>query len=101
MSTKGKEIIKSKKRHVVPEQGRWAVKTIGRARALSLHTTQAEAIEAAKKALGKGTEIVIHGRDGRVRQTISNSRADEAMMRVWKRIHAENSVGHSRTRKAS
>ncbi len=85
----------------MPEQGRWAVKTAGSNRVARVYATQAEAIDAAKKAATKDAQVVVHGRDGRVRQTISKSRADEIMMRVWKRVHAENSEDNSRTRKAS
>ncbi len=99
MSSKSKE-TKSKARHVVPEQGRWAVKTAGGDRGARVYDTQAEAIDAAKKAATKGAAVVIHGRDGRVRQTISKSRADAIMMRVWKRVYAESSEDKSRTRKA-
>lgn len=100
MSSKSKENNKSKARHVVPEQGRWAVKTAGSNRVARVYATQAEAIDAAKKATTKDTRVVIHGRNGRVRQTISKSRADEIMMRVWKRVHAESSEVNTRTRKA-
>jgi hypothetical protein len=100
MSSKNKESSTNKNHHVVPEQGRWAVKAAGSTRAARVYDTQAEAIDAAKKATTKNGQVVVHGRDGRVRQTISKSRADELMMNVWKGIYAENSAGHSRTRKA-
>lgn len=85
--------------HVVPEHKGWAVKAAGGTRATRTYDTQAEAIEAAKKAAGKGGEVVIHGRDGRTRQTVSTSRADELMMRVWKDAHAGSPLKNSGTRK--
>lgn len=55
--------------HVVPRNGGWAVRTEGRSRATSIHTSQREAIEAARKlAKEAATILVIHGRDGRIRE---------------------------------
>ncbi len=77
-----------KNMHVVPDQnGRWAVKASGSSRAARTFDTQAEAINAAKKAASKDAEVIIHGRGGRVRQTVSKSPADELMLRVWKSTH--------------
>ena len=82
--------------HVVPEQGRWAVRAAGERGAVKLYDTQAEAIAAAKQAARKTAAVVIHARDGRVRQTISRSRADELMLRAWKSVHAESSDSEAR-----
>lgn len=55
--------------HVVPSSGRWAVRRAGTDRASSVHDTQERAIAAGKKiAKTEGTELVIHGRDGRIRE---------------------------------
>jgi len=86
--------------HVVPKQQGWAVKVAGSSRAARVYDTQAEAIEAAKKAAKGRAEVILHGRDGRARHSISMSPADEAMMRVWKSIHAEDSENESDMRKA-
>ncbi|MBX9602092.1 MAG: DUF2188 domain-containing protein [Bryobacteraceae bacterium] len=54
--------------HVLPSDGRWAVKREGKE--LRVFTTQREAIEKAK-ALVKGQasgQLVIHDRNGRVRE---------------------------------
>lgn len=111
MSTKSQTTMETKKgkaatrrstgksQHVVPDQGGWAVKAAGSTRATQTYDTQAEAIDAAKKAASKGGEVVVHGRDGRTRQTISTSRADELMMRAWKGTHAGSSLKNSGTRK--
>lgn len=50
--------------------GRWANKRHGTARATSLHVTQAEAVQAAREALGAGAggELLIHDRNGRIRR---------------------------------
>jgi hypothetical protein len=57
-------------RHVVknPKSG-WDVKAGGAKRASANEKTQAAAERAAKKIVGKagGGEVVIHGRDGRIR----------------------------------
>lgn len=59
--------------HVVRiHDGRWADKREGNERASSLHDTQAEAAEAAREAaVRQGTEVYIHGRDGRIREANS------------------------------
>ena len=58
-------------RHVVPTGDGWAVKAPGAKRASSTHTTQAGAERRAKQILGNagGGESVIHGRDGRIRDS--------------------------------
>lgn len=54
--------------HVVPHDGSWAVRSAGSQRASSVHRTQLEAIDAARSiARNQGTELLIHGRDGRIR----------------------------------
>jgi hypothetical protein len=55
--------------HVVPRDGKWAVKGARSLKASSLCDTQAEAIAAAKKiAKNQGSEMLIHGRNGRIRE---------------------------------
>ena len=54
--------------HVVPRNEGWAVRVEGRTRATSIHRSQSEAIEAARKlAKEAATQLVIHRRDGRIR----------------------------------
>lgn len=54
--------------HVVPHQGDWAVRGEGNRRVTSIHETQATAIEAAREiAINQRSEVVTHGRDGRIR----------------------------------
>jgi len=59
------------KRHVVSREGGWAVKAPNASRASSTHATQAEAIAAARQVVRNsgGGELVIHGRDGRIRDS--------------------------------
>lgn len=55
--------------HVVPHDEGWAVRGAGSSRASSVHPTQREAIQAAREiARNQGTELFIHGRDGRIRE---------------------------------
>ena len=64
-----------KNRHVVPHENGWAVKGDGAQRSSSIHSTQAEAIERGREiALKQGTELFIHGRDGRIRERDSHGR---------------------------
>ncbi|MDZ4096839.1 MAG: DUF2188 domain-containing protein [Paracoccaceae bacterium] len=61
MSTKGQ--------HVVPSGTRWSVRKAGSERASGIYETQKEAIDAARQiARNQGTELYIHGRDGRIRE---------------------------------
>ena len=59
-------------RHVVPDpDSGWNVKAPGASRSSSHHDTQAEAEARAKEIVGNrgGGEVVIHGRDGRIRDS--------------------------------
>lgn len=58
-----------KNQHVVPYDGAWAVRGAGNSRATSVHDTQAEAINAAREiARNQQSELLIHGRDGQIRE---------------------------------
>ena len=56
--------------HVVPrDDGDWAVVREGNQRASSLHDTQADAIDRARQqARQDEVELLVHGRDGQIRQ---------------------------------
>jgi hypothetical protein len=59
----------TKNQHVVPKDGGWAVRGEGNSRVTSSHTTQKGAIEAARgRARKQGAELIIHGRDGKIRE---------------------------------
>ena len=58
--------------HVVPQEGKWAVVREGGSRASSVHPTQREAIDAGRgMAQRSRSELVIHRRDGRIRDSDS------------------------------
>lgn len=58
-----------KSQHVVPHGDDWAVRGAGNSRATSVHPTQAEAIERGREiAQNQGSELVIHGENGRIRE---------------------------------
>lgn len=64
----GESMSKGKNQHVVPTKNGWAVKPEGGAKASVIKSTQAKAIdEAIKIAKNQKSEVVIHGRDGRIR----------------------------------
>ena len=49
--------------------GSWVVKAEGNKRATSIHSTQLEAIENARKiAIKQESEVLIHGKDGKIRE---------------------------------
>lgn len=57
-----------KNQHVVPKDGSWVVKGAGNKRATSVHPTQKNAIDAAIEiAKNQESEVVIHRRDGKIR----------------------------------
>ena len=57
-----------KNQHVIPHQGKWAVKSDSSKRATSIHETQAAATEKARDmARRQKTELLVHGRDGQIR----------------------------------
>ena len=54
--------------HVVPHDGGWAVRGEGNSRATSVHGTQAAAINKGRQvARNQQSELLIHGRNGRIR----------------------------------
>jgi hypothetical protein len=54
--------------HVVPSEQGWKVEVEGGGRPRSTHATQAEAARAARDLARKNkSELLIHGKDGRVR----------------------------------
>lgn len=58
--------------HVVPHPQGWSVQREGAGRAASVHPTQAQAIDAGRSlARQQQTELVIHGRDGQIRDSDS------------------------------
>ncbi len=57
-----------KNQHVVPHQGRWAVRGEGNSRVTSTYGTQRQAENAAREiARRERSEVVTHGRDGKIR----------------------------------
>lgn len=62
-----------KNQHVVKHNGNWAVRGAGNARVTSQHETQREAIAAARQiAQNQQSELLVHGRDGRIRERDSH-----------------------------
>ena len=58
----------SKGQHVVPRNKKWAVRKSGSDKATKIFDTRKEAIVQGRKiARNQGTELYIHGRDGRIR----------------------------------
>lgn len=61
-----------KSQHVVRRDEGWGVRGEGNSRDSSVHRTQSEAIDAAREiARNQHSEVVIHGRDGRIRDSDS------------------------------
>ena len=63
--------------YVVPHSDGWAVRGEGNSRATSVHDTQQEAINVAREiARNQGGELLIHGRDGQIRERDSSGNND-------------------------
>jgi hypothetical protein len=59
---------KDKNQHVIKRDSGWAVRGEGNLRDTSHHHTQGDAIDAARDiAKNQRSEVVIHGRDGKIR----------------------------------
>lgn len=62
-----------KNQHIVRHGGQWGVRGEGNERLTSLHDTQREAIDAGREiAHNQHSELLIHGRDGRIRERDSS-----------------------------
>jgi hypothetical protein len=60
--------VAGKNQHVVGRPDGWAVRGEHNGRDTSVHDTQAQAIERAREiAINQQSEVVIHGRNGRIR----------------------------------
>ena len=63
--------------HVVPHDDGWAVRGEGNSRATSVHDTQREAIDVGREiARNQGGELLIHGRNGQIRERDSSGNHD-------------------------
>lgn len=61
-----------KQQHVVKRSGGWGVRGAGNSRDTARTDTQKEAIEIARTiAINQRSEVVIHGRDGKIRDSDS------------------------------
>lgn len=57
-----------KNQHVVPHDNGWAVQGEGNSKPTKITNTQAEAIDKAREiAKNQESELLIHGRDGKIR----------------------------------
>ena len=57
-----------KNQHVVPYGDHWAVRGSGNIRISFVHRTQGAAVEAGeRRAKAEKSELIIHGKDGRIR----------------------------------
>ena len=59
--------------HIVPRESGWAVRREGATRDSSHHQTQSSATSAGRETAKRdGVELLIHGRDGRIRERDSH-----------------------------
>lgn len=58
-----------KSQHVVPAKGKWGVRGEGNSKLTSIFNTQAAAIAKAREiSRNQQSELLIHGRNGRIRE---------------------------------
>jgi hypothetical protein len=58
-----------KNQHVLPHANGWSVKGAGNSKATAITTTQNKAIDIAREiAKNQGSELIIHGKNGQIRQ---------------------------------
>ncbi len=59
---------KNKNQHVVPKDGKWGVKGAGNGKFTAIYDTQKDAQKHARDiAIKNKSEVVTHGRDGKIR----------------------------------
>jgi hypothetical protein len=74
--------------HVLPKDGGWQVRGEGAGRVAGVYSTQAEATEAAKSSLRRsGGELMVQGRDGRIRGSVTLGRDPMAKIAAVEGIH--------------
>lgn len=58
-----------KNKHVVPKGDNWAIKGAGNSKVTKVVSTQKEAVQIARKiAINQGSEMLVHGRNGQIRE---------------------------------
>ena len=66
-----------KNQHIVPVEGGWGIRGEGNKRLTSVHETQFEAVQAGRGiAINQQSELLVHGRDGRIRERNSYGKDD-------------------------
>lgn len=60
-------MTKNKNQHIIPVRGDWGIKGAGNSRLTAIFDTKQEALQTGRKiAMNQHTELVIHGRNGRI-----------------------------------
>lgn len=69
IAKKGGIKLMGKNQHVVPVDDQWGIKGEGNGKYTALYDTQEEAIARAREiSRNQGSELLIHGKDGRIRE---------------------------------
>lgn len=68
-NSSSKKVVASKNLHIIPRVDGWVIVSEGSPKVTSVHNTQLEAIETARKVAKKSSgQLVVHGRNGRIRE---------------------------------
>ncbi len=62
----------SKGQHVVPYGNQWAVRSEGHTKVSNVYPTQQQAVKSARIISSTKANVVIHGKDGRIRNKNTN-----------------------------
>ena len=68
---------KSMRKHIVKRESGWAIKQEGASRASKIYPKKDDAIEAARKYLEKGFEIIIHKKDGSIEEWLKSKKSKQ------------------------
>lgn len=76
--------MSKKSSHVVPSEGRWAVRQSGNERATKVFDSQKDAVTHARGIAKKeGTTVYVHRKDGSISSTASyNKKADSSTLKM-------------------
>lgn len=87
----------SKSYHVISANGGWAVRGEGNIRSTSIHSTQAEAVKAAKNIVkNNGGEVRTHGTDGRIISSYTIGRNQFEKISAIEGMYASKSPGRKK-----
>lgn len=66
-------MVTKRNQHVVSSGSDWAVRGVGSSRATEIYPTKSQAVDRAREiSRNQGTELIVHGRDGKIQSRDSH-----------------------------